>query len=170
MLLRAIPGGQILKLNLTSILVAGHPVQDISQIGPVRVADIPTAAVDFHVSDIVEEVAAFSTDSPEGPATNATMLKKAMWHCSSGITTKSSFQWGSDWDLISQLQSALRIASSEHCKAPSTAHWQAEELAGRLSSRADAHCKNDPELWAIWLKEAAAVSVWAHRYLERRFH
>ncbi|KAK9821860.1 hypothetical protein WJX74_006345 [Apatococcus lobatus] len=143
--------------KLYHLVRIGHPVQDVSQIGPVRIGDIPTAAIDFHVSDIAEEVTAFSTSSPQGPATTAALLKKAMWQCSSGVTTKTPFDWSAGWDCILELQSAIDNGSPQ-------------ELASRMHARTQAHCNVDPELQRVWLKEAAAVSTWAHRYLGKRFH
>ena len=145
-----------MELSHTPTDCAGHPVQDIAQIGPVCIGDIPAAAVDFHVSDIVEEVAAFSTSSSQGPATTAAMLKKAMWQCSSGVTTKASFDWIAGWDCVSELQNSPDAATSSR-------------LVSRMSARSDPQCNADSEIRKVWLKEASSVSAWARKYLEKRF-
>lgn len=146
------------QLSYCAACLAGHAVPDVMQVGPVRIGDIPSAAVDFHVSDIVEEVAAYSTHHPEtGPPTTPAQLKQAMWQRSSGVTSKKPFGWRSGWACISHLQ----LVSDDDAEARHIQRTHAASQPGPSPA--------DLAIARVWEKEAMSVSAWARRYLEKRF-
>ncbi len=152
---------QLRRNALTAACHADHPIENIMQIGPVKLGDMPYAAVDFHISDIVDDVAALSTSHPEtGPATSAAQLKKAMWQCSSGVTSKTPFSWGTGSACTKRLQEPQQPHKPDAAMRTDKSDSEATQPGASNA---------DPDMQRIWAKEAVSVSVWVRRYLEKRF-
>lgn len=140
---------------------AGSQAVDIMQIGPVRLSDIPLAAVDFHVSSIVEEMAT----SPS----HAAQLKKAMWQCSSGVTSKTAFDPHSAQACLRSMKGGQQ-AIGKHGQPCASAGDAGQAHEGGIAPALQAHKAIDTGVQETWSNASRAVTAWAQSFLAKRFY